>query len=49
VPSELELGPDELLFGDQPQLLEPRRLDQRERLELEVRERTATPQRERVR
>ena len=48
VPSELELRTDELLLREQPELLEPRRLGRSKRLELQIRERGAAPERKRA-
>ena len=43
--AERELGVDPLLDGGEPELLEPLRLDAREPLELEIRERSSVPER----
>ena len=48
VAAEGEVGVDPLLEQREPELLEPRRLDGGERLEGELRERRAAPERERL-
>ena len=48
VAAEREVGLDPLLERRQPQLLEPRRLDPRERLVVELGQRRPAPQRERL-
>ena len=48
MPAERELGVDPLLERDDPQLVEPRRLEPGELLLVEVGERRAAPERERL-